>query len=335
MIHRITSYTQSLRGKVVTVQDLHLLPKRTINREKRQLRNLATDVGSNVLVPQPFLKWAGGKRGLLNEIRLRTPSFSGRYFEPFVGAGAVLFDQDPLREKVVSDTNAHLIEAYEVIRDTPEELISELRKHVNSESHYYTVRAWDRTPDFKLRTPVERAARFIYLNKTTFNGLYRVNAAGQMNVPFGGQTTADWVQEKTVFAVHNFLKMRSKAGNHLTQLSCEDYKASLAKTNPGDWVYLDPPYAPVSPTSSFTAYSQNGFSAQDQVELRDELIALTQRGVAFLLSNSDVPLIHELYSSADIFKIESVTVRRVISARSKGRGQISEVMISNYHSLGN
>lgn len=280
--------------------------------------------------PQPFLKWAGGKRSLLAEIRSRTPKYSGTYMEPFLGAGAVLFDQKPDQRKIVSDYNQNLIEVYEVIRDTPDLLLDELRLHVNTAEHYYEVRSWDRVPGFATKSKVSKAARFIYLNKCGYNGLYRVNSRGEMNVPYGSSLKPDYINENTIRSVSEFLNRRDADGNFLTSISSGDYKETLKRAQPGDWVYLDPPYAPISATASFVAYSRDGFTAEDQATLRDEIIELTKRGVFVLLSNSDVPLIRDLYSDKKYFDTESVSVRRAIAASSSSRGNVDEVFVNNY-----
>ena len=298
------------------------------------MTNLAHALSVPTSAPQPFLKWAGGKRALLSEIRDRTPSFTGKYIEGFLGAGAVLFDQDPHRRKVISDYNNDLIEVYEVIRDEPKQLLKALRSHSNTSEHYYAVRAWDREPGFLKRNKVQRAARFIFLNKTNYNGLNRVNASGQMNVPFGKQSNPDFIQEAVILSVSDFLNQRNKRGDLLTTLLSGDYRKALHKARAGDWVYLDPPYAPISVTSSFVGYATGGFTVQDQTDLRDEIVKLTERGIPVLLSNSDVPLIRELYRDAGIFDIEGVSVRRAIAASTASRGRVSEVLINNYRAAG-
>lgn len=296
---------------------------------KTTVSSLAHAVTATFVAPQPFLKWAGGKRALLGEIRLRTPQYTGKYIEPFLGAGALLFDQSPVAPKVVSDYNRDLVEVYEVIRDTPDALLTALRSHVNNEAHYYAVRAWDRAPDWSTRSKVDRAARFIYLNKTNYNGLYRVNAAGQMNVPFGGQSNPDWIQSEVIASVSDFLNAKGPDGSFLTTILTGDYRLALAHAGAGDWVYLDPPYA-----DTFTHYQSGGFTESDQTALRDEVLALTSKGVPVLLSNSDVPLIRDLYGDRSVFHIDRVSVRRAIGATAASRGNVDEVMVNNYGAVG-
>lgn len=278
--------------------------------------------------PSPFLKWAGGKRALVSQILPRFPSSFGTYFEPFIGAGALFFSLPSATPKVGNDFNGELINAYEAIRDDVEAVLRELRKQVNSREHYLSVRAWDRSPHFNRRSRASRAARFIYLNKCGFNGLYRVNSQGHYNVPYGNSPRADFIQEDNLRAVSEFLNARAHRRS-LVRLENLDYRESLKRAKAGDFVYLDPPYDPVSPTASFVSYSENGFGKPDQVQLRDELLDLNARGVSVLLSNSDTPFIRGLYASS-AFNIETVEVRRAISAKSSSRGMITEVLISNY-----
>jgi len=306
------------------------LSRTTKRRKGSKVSSIAPDLSVPAIAPRPFLKWAGGKRGLLAEIRERTPNFDGKYIEPFLGAGAVLFDQDPQLTKVVSDYNRDLIDVYEVIRDNPEELIATLRAHVNTKEHYYEVRAWDRAPNYyKARTKVERAARFCYINRLTYNGLYRVNSAGYVNSPYGRHQNPDWVQEATINAVSAFLNEQDYEGNYRTSILSGDYIHALNQAVPGDWVYCDPPYA-----STWTGYQSGGFTVQHQTELRDALLDLTRRGIPFLLSNSDVPLIRELYGDESVFHTDIVTVRRAIGSNVESRGKVNEVMINNYRAVG-
>ena len=203
---------------------------------------------------RPFLKWAGGKRALLPEILPRVPMFTGMYIEPFLGAGAVMFAMPRETPKIVNDFNIDLIETYEMIRDFPDDIIRNLRKHQNTKEHFLAVRSWDRNEDFVGRDPVERAARFIYLNRTCFNGLYRVNSKGQFNVPFGNYVNPDLVMAKTILDASSFLSAKSQQGKSVVELTSGDYRIATSKAKAGDFVYLDPPYDPISVTSSFVAY---------------------------------------------------------------------------------
>lgn len=276
---------------------------------------------------QPFLKWAGGKRGLLHEIIPRVPDFSGRYIEPFLGAGAVMFALKPRNGVVGNDSNRDLIEVYEVVRDYPEELVSQLRELGNSKEEFMRVREMDRAEDFQTLSPIMRAARFIYLNKTCFNGLYRVNSSGYFNVPFGNYKNPGFDNPDPIFAASRFLQ------NGVT-LTSGDYRTASKFATESDFVYFDPPYEPVSATSSFVSYQSGGFTQEDQAELVEEALRLTNLGVPVLLSNSAAPYIREIYSATGQFKISTVQVTRAISAKASSRGAISEFLIDNFQALG-
>jgi len=284
--------------------------------------------------PSPFLKWAGGKRGLLHEIAPRIPDFPGRYIEPFLGAGAVLFTQQQNKKKIVNDFNPDLIEVYEAIRDSVDELLVELRKFTNTKEAFLKVRERDRSLNFLTKwSKVQRAARFIYLNKTCFNGLYRVNSQGFFNVPYGYSKNPDWINEANLRAVSDFLNF-SSGGKQTTKFLSGDYKGATKLAKPGDFVYFDPPYDPVSPTASFVAYQKAGFTADDQEALRDEVVRLTAIGIPILLSNSETKFINDLYKNKKLFRINHVSVNRAISAKTSGRGSIGEVLVDNFMAVG-
>lgn len=281
--------------------------------------------------PSPFLKWAGGKRALLGEILPNIPDFTGKYVEPFLGAGAVFFRMAIDVQKVVSDQNSELIDTFMVVRDAPDRLIEELRKHKNEKSYYLGIRELDRASEFGSLDKVERAARFIFLNKTCFNGLYRVNSKGYFNVPFGHQKNPDIVSERQIRNASYFLNHQGSTTEQgfASQLLTGDYTQVTKTVVNEDFVYLDPPYHPVSVTSNFVTYGKNGFTAGNQEELRDEVLRMHSLGAKIMLSNSDTPLIQQLYSS-DIFCKKTISVRRAISAKAEGRGPINELLITNY-----
>ncbi len=267
----------------------------------------------------PFLKWAGGKRQLLPELLCRIPELSGgRYHEPFVGGGALYFalhDRGRVGRKGarLSDINAELINAYTVVRDQVEPLIAVLSRHKNDEDHYYEVRALD---PHRL-DPVERAARLIYLNKTCFNGLFRENQRGGFNVPFGRYARPRFC------AVDNL-----RAASHALRGACievSSFEESIRAARRGDFVYFDPPYAPVSRTSSFVNYSSGGFGEDAHVRLAMVAASLAERGVNVLLSNSVAPLVQQLYFA---FRVEEVQAARAINSRADRRGKISELLIA-------
>lgn len=272
-------------------------------------------------VAQPFLKWAGGKRQLLPEIRKYLPEeMNGTYYEPFIGAGAVLFDVQPSKA-VINDINSELVNTYLTIRDHIEELLSDLRKHENDSDYFYAIRDLDRKPIYEELTDVERASRLIFLNKTCFNGLFRVNKKGQFNVPFGKYKNPNIVNEDVVRAVHDYL-----ANNEVTILN-GDFADAVATAKKGDFVYIDPPYDPVSTTSSFTSYSLDGFGRDEQERLRDLVVDLDRRGCKVMLSNSATEYIKDLYKN---FQIEIVGATRSINSVASKRGKIDEVLVMNY-----
>lgn len=284
---------------------------------------------NNIFI-KPFLKWVGGKRQLIPSIKEHLPSKNfGKYFEPFVGAGAVLFElqADPA---VINDSNAELINVYKTIKKDLEPLKLELKKHKknNSEEYFYTVRAWDRDASFyNSLNSIEKAARIIYLNKTCYNGLYRVNNAGEFNSPYGRYKNPNILDEATLNAVWLYLK------ECVIEIIHGDYKDSLESVKKGDFVYFDPPYHPISNSSSFTGYTKGGFSKEDQIELRDLCIELHEKGVNFLLSNSAAQFILDIYKDEEIFNISYVSAKRSINSVAEKRGKINEVLIKNYHGI--
>ncbi|MCX6382473.1 MAG: DNA adenine methylase [Armatimonadetes bacterium] len=271
---------------------------------------------------QPFLKWAGGKRQLLAAIRPLIPTKIDRYYEPFVGGGAVLFDLQP-RSAVINDCNAELVNCYTMIRDHPEELFLEVEKFANTREAFYDIRERDRNPDFVSLPPIERAARLLYLNKTCYNGLFRVNSQGQFNVPFGNYRNPLIADPAVIRAVSRYLN-----ASGVTLLNT-DFGEALKDTKRGDFVYMDPPYDPVSDTSSFTGYNLNGFDRAEQCRLKEVCDTLTTRGVKVLLSNSDTPFIRDLYASKE-YAIHTVQARRNINSVAAKRGKVDEVFILNY-----
>ena len=274
--------------------------------------------------PKPFVKWVGGKRQLLAQFKknkLYPPENfnpeTGRYFEPFVGGGAVFFDLLAQRA-YLSDLNSDLVATYNVIKNDVEVLIKSLKKHKYEKNYYLNVRSKDST---KL-SDVEIASRFIFLNRTCFNGMYRVNSRGQFNVPFGKYTNPVICDEINLRKVSSALKD--------VEIKCQDYKEVLKKAKKGDFIYFDPPYYPVSKTASFTAYTKDSFLDKEQLELRDTFLELHKRGCFVMLSNSDVPFINKIYSGHKGIKINKVAAGRAINSKASGRGKITEVLVTNY-----
>ncbi len=276
-------------------------------------------VSSDKLVrPKPFVKWAGGKTQLLPYLLERMPRKYDRYFEPFIGGGALFFQVTPSKG-YISDINPELINAYQVIQLNVESLIEDLNKHIYDKNYYYKLRNVDRTPEFKNWSPVKKASRIIALNKSCFNGLYRVNSKGHFNVPFGS-----YKNPKLSDAFN--LRECSKALKE-TKIVLGSFDLIKQNVQQGDFVYLDPPYAPLNTTSSFTSYSKEGFDNKMQENLRDICVALDCKQVKFMLSNSSTPLILELYKD---FHLSFVDASRAINSRGDKRGKVKEVIVTNY-----
>ena len=274
--------------------------------------------------PKPFVKWVGGKRQLLRQFRelgLYPPEdfnpITNTYYEPFVGGGAVFFDLLP-KNAELSDLNNELVITYNVIKNNVDELIQSLQKHIYDKEYYLEVRA-KKIDDL---SDVEVASRFIFLNRTGFNGLYRVNKSGQFNVPFGRYNNP-------VICDEDNLRRVSDALQDVT-ITHHDYKNVLKAAKSGDFIYLDPPYYPINATSSFTSYTAEGFLEKEQTELRDTFVKLHKKGCFVMLSNSDTPFINELYSGLDGITINKITAGRSINSKGSGRGKITEVLVTNY-----
>ena len=276
---------------------------------------------SKNLLLSPILKWVGGKRQLLSEIIPLIDESCDNYVEPFIGGGAVLFRLQP-KKAIINDYNTELINVYRTVRDGLDALVALLKEHekYNSSDYYYEVRALDRTPDFDKMSNSEKAARIIYLNKTCYNGLYRVNSLGQFNSPYGKYKNPNIVNEVVLRAISKYLN-----GNEIS-IRSGDYKDVLNNIEKNSFVYLDPPYMPISSSSSFTGYTEGGFGYDKQVELKEECDKLDSKGVHFLQSNSDCEEIRELYKA---YRIKVVKAKRAINSDAKKRGQINEVLIYN------
>lgn len=269
----------------------------------------------------PVVKWVGGKRQLMNEITPLLPKRITSYCEPFLGGGAVLFSIQPSKA-IVNDLNGDLITVYETIRDDVESLIDDLKKHENTSEYFYAIRDMDRDKNtYQSMTKVERASRLIYLNKTCFNGLFRVNSSGEFNSPFGHYKNPNIVNEPVLRAVNKYLTAND------VKFYNEDFSVTLKRVNKGGFVYLDPPYDPVSDTASFTGYNKGGFDRTEQIRLKQCCDELTQRGIKFMLSNSSTDFIKELYRDYDISVVQA---KRAINSNANKRGVVEEVLIRNY-----
>lgn len=272
----------------------------------------------NMLI-QPFIKWAGGKRQLMKEIEKYIPNNPSTYYEPFLGGGAVLFQLEA-KKAVVNDSNPELINAYQIIRDNVNELLIDLEKHENTKEYFYEIRKIDRTPEYENLSNVEKASRLIYLNKTCYNGLFRVNSSGEFNTPFGNYKNPNIINPHVLKAVSNYLN------NNNVKFLCGDFEDAVKNIRKGAFVYFDPPYAPLNDSSSFTGYTIDGFNDDDQRRLKKLCDKLNERGVKFLLSNSTAPIILDLYKDYDI---KYVDAKRNINSVGEGRGEVKEVLIWN------
>lgn len=265
----------------------------------------------------PFVKWAGGKRSIIEELVKRIPSKFNDYYEPFVGGGALYFEiYQSLNKAYLSDTNLELVLAYKAIKKDTSKLTEQLKIHAknHNEEYYYKIRS-----QHDLQDPIKIVARFIYLNRTCYNGLYRVNKKGEFNVPIGRYTNPNIVQEEN-------LKACSKALQKATINKMEFDKIS---PNEGDFVYFDPPYHPTI-DSSFTSYTSDNFTEQDQLRLRDFAMSLRKKGVMVMLSNSNTEFVVDLYKNRR-FKIEVVQAPRYVNCKPSQRNTlVEEVIIYNY-----
>ena len=290
---------------------------------KAAKRPLRVERRGNKELPRPttpVVKWAGGKSRLISELAERIPASYRRYFEPFVGGGALFFRTAPAAS-VINDCNPDLINTYRCVAWNVESVIrrlAELRRR-HSEEHYYAQRERFNDRD-KSMTDVARAAAFLYLNKTCYNGLWRVNSKGAFNVPIGRYKDPQIFDRAHLRAASRLLQR--------AEIMVGQYGACVESARAGDFVYFDPPYAPVSATANFTAYTAGDFGADDQQALADLARYLQRQGVHVLISNSDAPLIRELYTGLDGFVVEEVECSRAINSKAKKRGAVTELLIS-------
>ena len=273
---------------------------------------------------QPFVKWAGGKSQLLAQFDPFLPTDAARYLEPFVGGGAVFFHLQhrlPDLRARLRDNNPELINAYTAVRDFPHELMERLDAHfanfrADRKNYFYQIRGLHRIPESET---VERAARMIFLNKTCFNGLWRVNSRGEFNVPIGTGARASLYDRQNILAASAALRN--------ADLAAHDFLRAMKEARRGDFVYIDPPYVPLSRTASFTSYTSENFGPKEQQELAALFAAAHKRGAKLMLSNSDTPVVRDLYRD---FDIHTVRARRAINRDGSKRGQITEVVVTNF-----
>lgn len=270
---------------------------------------------------KPYLKWAGGKRQILPEIRKYIPHKYSVYYEPFIGAGALLFSLQP-KKAIINDCNEQLILTYKVIKNNVNDLIILLNEHNEKtcEQYYYDMRSQDRTESFKTYSDIQKAARLIYLNKTCFNGLYRVNSQGLFNVPYGKYKNPSICEPAVLKAINNYFN-----NNDITIMS-GDFEQSIKNIDKNSFVYFDPPYHSPDNTN-FTGYQAGIFGEREQMRLQNVYTNLTSKGIKCLLSNSDTEFIRNLYKYNII---ETVSAMRTINSNGNGRGKVNELLIRNW-----
>ncbi len=286
---------------------------------------MAQEYQQIVVEPKPFVKWAGGKRQLLAELEKNFPKQFGTYFEPFLGGGAVLFDllaKKPNIKCSVSDLNSDLVLAYVTIRDKLGRLIESLETHSknyhkDSTNYYYEVRKQEP------KSQIEKVSRLLFLNKTCFNGLYRVNSKGKFNVPLGRYTNPNIVNRENLITASKFLQSEK------IKISCRDFESILKDAKKGDFVYFDPPYQPVSDTANFTSYTHRDFTEDDLQRLADLANQLNSKGAHVLLSNSNTKIVKNIFSSKK-WKVKEIAVNRAINSNSQKRTGHKEILIKNY-----
>jgi len=267
----------------------------------------------------PVIKWVGGKRQLMSEIKSRLPKNYNRYLEPFIGGAAVFFELGH-KNSIINDFNAELTNLYSVIKNQPEDLFEDLKYHKNEKEYYYQIRALDRDIEaYQKLSDLEKASRFIYLNKNGFNGLYRVNKKGQYNVPFGDIKNPKYADKQNLINCSRLLKS--------TKILTGDFENIKPYINEGDFIYIDPPYVPVSLTSDFTSYTSAGFGKEDHIRLKNMCDFIDEKNAFFMLSNSETDFVKTLYSD---YKIDIVQASRALNSNGKGRGKVGEVLVRNY-----
>lgn len=270
---------------------------------------------------KPFIKWVWGKRQLIAQFQELFPKEFNNYHEPFLWGGAVFFNLQK-KQSFLSDLNEELINLYSVVQEKPKELIAFLESETVSKERFLELRLWDRLPGYmENHSSVERAWRFIYLNRTCFNGLYRVNSKWQFNVPFGKYTNPDIVQKENILAASKLLNETWAIIKH------QSFEKVVDNVSAWDFVYLDPPYDVLSDTANFTSYIKEDCGQNLQYNLADTCKQLDKLGVKFMMSNHDTPLIRELYKD---FTIHIVKARRNVNSKGSWRGKVDEVVVVNY-----
>jgi DNA adenine methylase len=283
------------------------------------------EYGQMLVTPKPFVKWAGGKRQLISVLNESLPKSFGTYFEPFLGGGALLFNMLTEKNKQkcnISDLNSDLVLAYVTIRDRVDDLISSLKQHEkyyqkDSKSYYYSIR------ESNPRDEIEKTSRLLFLNRTCFNGLYRVNSKGKFNVPLGKYTNPNIVNEDNLRSVSSILTSSK------VTIQCRDFEAVLRNAKKGDLVYFDPPYQPVTNTANFTSYTSKNFTYDDLNRLANLCMELDSKGCNVLLSNSNSKEVVDMFSKKP-WKISKIKANRSINSNSSKRTGHFELLIKNY-----
>jgi DNA adenine methylase len=271
----------------------------------------------------PILKWAGGKRQIMQEILNHFPIDypSRKFHEPMFGAGAITFKIEP-KAGSINDINRRLVNLYRVVKNHPYELIEFNKRHQYNKDYYYNARnRFNASVNGESLDPIEEASLLIYLNRSCFNGLYRENSIGGFNVPFGRYKSVDFIQEKNIINANVILRN--------LEIHNEDFSYVCESATSGDLVYFDPPYQPISLTSSFTSYSKDAFDFSDQERLCNAMIRLDEKGVDVVLSNSSAPEIVELYGKLEGFSISYITAKRAINCNGSKRGDVGELVVTN------
>ena len=271
---------------------------------------------------KPFVKWAGGKRQILDKLKQYIPTNYNCYYEPFVGGGALFFELSP-KQAVINDSNQELMNVYKVLCDQDKytkmcKVLNQYEAH-HSEKQYYEIRNQDKEKSFARLSDYKKAARTLYLNKSCFNGLYRVNSKGQFNVPFNKNKKVNTYDGANLLTIHMYLNM-----NDIT-IQCSDFEECVKNAKKGDFVYFDPPYD--SDTHTFNSYTEDGFGKEEQCRLAKVFKELDERGVYVMLSNHNTTLINELYKDYNLHIIEA---KRSINSKGTKRGNVEELIITNY-----
>ncbi len=279
----------------------------------------------SAVIPKPFVKWAGGKRQLIPILNENLPKTFGTYYEPFIGGGALLFHiltERNGQKCSISDLNSDLVLAYTTIRNRIDDLISSLRNHEknyrkDSKSYYYSIR------ESNPRSEIEKTSRLLFLNRTCFNGLYRVNSKGKFNVPLGRYSNPNIVNEENLRSVSAIIQASK------VSIKCRDFEAVLRDAKKGDLVYFDPPYQPVSDTANFTSYTNKDFTDRDLQRLAELCDKLDSKGCKVLLSNSDSKQVSDMFSGKS-WSVSKIQANRSINSNSKKRTGHFELLIKNY-----